>query len=473
MAFEIEEIEKSVATLTMEIPKADFERGVQLAYQQQKNRFSIPGFRLGKAPRNLIEKRYGKEIFYEGAIDAVFADIFSKCLEESELTVVAQPKFLSYEINGDDGATVKLELALKPEFELCEYKAIPIGPLSYEPTEEDIEAEISKQLEKNARQIVIEDGAAEDGDTVTISYEGYKDGVAFEGGKAENYSLKLGSGSFIPGFEDQVVGHKPGDEFEISLAFPQDYGSAELAGANAVFKVAMHDAKRTQLPEADDDFAVDIGYESAADMRERIASDVKETKEKALALAAKEYLIRYLAKNIPMDIAPKQVSEQAANVKDRYEMRLMQQGFKVEEYYQMMASYNPDYNTGYFINMFLATADSEIRNDLIMQALVKELSIEVSEEELLPKFEEYAREYNYTMEEFKEKKLDETMKEYAESEVQNDKVFAYLLSVSDTDNPPAPLESEPAGSLEEAEHDALSQDAETSQADEDSQSARP
>jgi len=251
--------------------------------------------------------------------------------------------------------------------------------------------------------------------------------------------LKLGSNSFIPGFESQIVGHKAGEEFDIDVTFPEEYASQELAGQQATFHIKVNDVKREEFPDLNDDFALDVGYESLADMREKLAQKIKETKETNLKDAAKDYILSYLKKNTPIDIAPKQVSEHAARVKTRYEQRLTLSGYNPEEYYQLMRSYNADYDDYYFIRMFLEQAEDEIRTDLILQKIIEKLGIEASEEELQEKYEKYAQEANMELGEFLEK-MAETSKEYAQTEIQNEKVYEYLLSVADTENPPIPLE---------------------------------
>ncbi|MCL1803323.1 MAG: trigger factor [Eubacteriaceae bacterium] len=439
MAFVIENNEKSVATVKMIIPADEFERGMRTAYQKNKNRFNVPGFRLGKAPRNLIEARYGKDIFYQDALDAVFADVYNKNMEESGLDVISQPRLMSVDKIDENGAELTLELSLMPVFELGDYKNIPIGSLEYEPTQEDIDAEIDKNLKSNARQLVLESELAEEGDTMAFDFEGFLDGEAFEGGQAENFSLVLGSGNFIPGFEEKLIGHSAGEEFDIEVVFPEDYGSEMLAGKPAIFKIKVNDIKRTELPELDDDFAIDIGYESIEDMKANFASSIRETKESSILAEANNYLMGYLIKNTPIDLPPKFVSEQAVYVRDDYEYRLRQSGYEPQQFYQYMMETSENIDETYFMQMWLAQAAEQIKADLIMQELIKEFLVEATEDEIEAEMNALAEQQSITLDEFKEDTYYDSYRARVINELQAKKVYENLVKESDTENPRVPL----------------------------------
>ena len=274
MSFELISKEKNVAKVKLTIPKEEFENGIKQAYNKNKSKFNIPGFRKGKAPLNIIENRYGKEIFYEDALEEAFPEVYTKCLEEGEFKAVASPMLVSIDKMDEDGAVVTVDISLKPEFELPEYKGIKVGSVEYAPSDEDVENKIKELQEKDARLETVEDFPAENGDTVIIDFEGFVDGVAFEGGKGTDYSLTLGSNTFIPGFEDQLVGKKAGEDVDVNVKFPDEYHAEDLAGKDSVFKVAVKTVQHKELPLVDDEFAIDLGYENLEEMKKSLFDEI-------------------------------------------------------------------------------------------------------------------------------------------------------------------------------------------------------
>ena len=258
MSLQVEKLEKNMAKLTIEVDVDTFEKAVEKAYQKEKNKISIPGFRKGKVPRQMVEKMYGKEVFFEEAANIVIPDAYDKALDECEEDIVSSPKIEVTQIAAGQPFIFTAEVALKPEVKLGKYKGVKVDKIETAVTEEEVEAEINRERENNARNITVEDRPVKDGDMTTLDFEGFVDGVAFEGGKGENYPLTIGSGAFIPGFEEQLVGAKIGEETEVKVTFPEDYQAEHLQGKEAVFKCTIKEIKEKELPELNDEFASDV-----------------------------------------------------------------------------------------------------------------------------------------------------------------------------------------------------------------------
>ena len=258
MSLQVEKLEKNMAKLTIEVSADDLEKALQSAYNKQKSKINIPGFRKGKVPRQMIEKMYGPEIFYDDAANALIPKAYSEAYDECELEIVSQPKIDVVQIEKGKPFIFTAEVATKPEVTLGEYKGLKVDKVSNRVTQKEVDAKIQEEAEKNARTIVVEDRAVQDGDEVVLDFEGFVDGVAFEGGKGENYPLTIGSGSFIPGFEEQLVGVESGKEVEVNVTFPEDYHAEDLKGKPAVFKCTVHEIKAKELPEIDDEFAAEV-----------------------------------------------------------------------------------------------------------------------------------------------------------------------------------------------------------------------
>ncbi len=335
MSLQVEKLEKNMAKLTIEVSAEDLEKAMQNAYLKAKNRITIPGFRKGKAPRKMIEHMYGKGIFLEDAANALIPEHYSKALEECELEIVSQPEIDVTQAEPGKAFIFTAEVAVKPEVTLGEYKGLEVPKTETEVTEEEIEAELKKEQEKNSRTITVEDRGAENGDIATIDFEGFIDGTAFEGGKGTDYPLTLGSGSFIPGFEDQLVGVKAGDHVEVNVTFPEEYQAAELAGKAAVFQCDVKKVEAKELPELDDDFAQDVSeLDTLAEYKDDIRKKLTERKEKEARTAKENAAVDKAIENAQMEIPDAMINTQISQMLDDFSRRMQAQGLTMEQYFQ-------------------------------------------------------------------------------------------------------------------------------------------
>ena len=335
MSLQVEKLEKNMAKLTIEVPAEELEKAMQNAYLRAKNRITIPGFRKGKAPRKMIEHMYGKGIFLEDAANALIPEHYSKALEECELEIVSQPEIDVTQAEPGKAFIFTAEVAVKPEVTLGEYKGLEVPKTETEVTEEEIEAELKKEQEKNSRTITVEDRGAENGDIATIDFEGFIDGTAFEGGKGTDYPLTLGSGSFIPGFEDQLVGAKAGDHVEVNVTFPEEYQAAELAGKAAVFQCDVKKVEAKELPELDDDFAQDVSeFDTLAEYKDDIRKKLTERKEKEARTAKENAAVDKVIENAQMEIPDAMINTQISQMLDDFSRRMQAQGLTMEQYFQ-------------------------------------------------------------------------------------------------------------------------------------------
>ena len=335
MSLQVEKMEKNMAKLTIEVSAEDLDKAMQNAYQKAKGRISIPGFRKGKAPRKMIEQMYGKGIFLEDAANALIPEHYSKAVEECELEIVSQPEIAVTQAEPGKAFIFTAEVAVKPEVTLGEYKGVEVPKSETEVTDEDVEAELKKEQEKNSRTVTVEDRGAENGDITTIDFEGFVDGEAFEGGKGTDYPLTLGSGSFIPGFEDQLVGSKAGDHVEVKVTFPEEYQAKELAGKEAVFQCDVKKVEAKELPELDDDFAQDASeFDTLAEYKEDIKKNLTEKKEKEARAAKENAAVDKAIENAEMEIPDAMVATQTRQMLDDFARRMQSQGLTMEQYFQ-------------------------------------------------------------------------------------------------------------------------------------------
>lgn len=335
MSLQVEKLEKNMAKLTIEVSAEDLEKAMQNAYLKAKNRITIPGFRKGKAPRKMIEHMYGKGIFLEDAANALIPEHYSKALEECELEIVSQPEIDVTQAEPGKAFIFTAEVAVKPEVTLGEYKGLEVPKTETEVTEEEIETELKKEQEKNSRTITVEDRGAENGDIATIDFEGFIDGTAFEGGKGTDYPLTLGSGSFIPGFEDQLVGAKAGDHVEVNVTFPEEYQAAELAGKAAVFQCDVKKVEAKELPELDDDFAQDVSeFDTLAEYKDDIRKKLTERKEKEARTSKENAAVDKAIENAQMEIPDAMINTHISQMLDDFSRRMQAQGLTMEQYFQ-------------------------------------------------------------------------------------------------------------------------------------------
>jgi len=335
MSLQVEKMEKNMAKLTIEVSAEDLDKAMQNAYLKARGKISIPGFRKGKAPRKMIEQMYGKGIFLEDAANALIPEHYSKALEECELEIVSQPEIDVVQAEPGKAFIFTAEVAVKPEVALGDYKGLEVPKSDVEVTDEDVDAEIKKEQEKNSRTVTVEDRGAENGDIATIDFEGFVDGVAFEGGKGTDYPLTLGSGSFIPGFEDQLVGAKAGDHVEVNVTFPEEYQAAELAGKAAVFQCDVKKVEAKELPELDDDFAQDVSeFDTLAEYKEDVKKNLTEKKEKEARAAKENAAVDKAIENAQMEIPDAMVDTQVRQMINDFASRMQSQGLTMEQYFQ-------------------------------------------------------------------------------------------------------------------------------------------
>ena len=389
--------EKNISVLELHIDKAAFDDAVTKAYKKNVGKMNVPGFRKGKAPKSIIEKMYGAAVFYDDALDMLLPDLYASAVEEAKLEVVSRPEIDIVSID-ENGVELTAKVYTKPVATVSKYKGLEAAKETVRVNKSEIEEEIELVRKRNGRQITLEDQPAADGDETVIDFEGFLDGVAFEGGKGEKFPLKLGSGSFIPGFEEQLVGHKAGESFDITVTFPEDYGAKELAGKEAVFKIVLHEVKRTELPEVDDEFVKDVSeFNTLDEYKADVKAKITERKQKTAEHAFEEALIDELLANTDVDVpAPMIDSEVDAQVRD-YDYRLQMQGGNLDMYFQYTGM-----NMDKLRESFRPGAERQLRTRLALEAVVKAEAIEATEEELEEEYKKIASGYNVELEKVKE-----------------------------------------------------------------------
>ena len=389
--------EKNISVLELHIDKAAFDDAVTKAYKKNVGKMNVPGFRKGKAPKSIIEKMYGAAVFYDDALDMLLPDLYASAVEEAKLEVVSRPEIDIVSID-ENGVELTAKVYTKPVATVSKYKGLEAAKETVRVNKSEIEEEIELVRKRNGRQITLEDQPAADGDETVIDFEGFLDGVAFEGGKGEKFPLKLGSGSFIPGFEEQLVGHKAGESFDITVTFPEDYGAKELAGKEAVFKIVLHEVKRTELPEVDDEFVKDVSeFNTLDEYKADVKAKITERKHKSAEHAFEEALIDELLANTDVDVpAPMIDSEVDAQVRD-YDYRLQMQGGNLDMYFQYTGM-----NMDKLRESFRPGAERQLRTRLALEAVVKAEAIEATEEELEEEYKKIASGYNVDLEKVKE-----------------------------------------------------------------------
>ena len=327
-----EKLEKSMVELQFSIDAETFKAAVNNAFKREGKKYAIPGFRKGKAPRHMIEKMYGSDIFHYDAVNDLFPEAYEAAVKEARIDVVGRPDPEVVSMSEADGVVLKVKVAVKPEVELGEYAGLTVTKEAKNVNEADVDAEVKRMQDRNGR-LLTREGAAENGDTVDIDFEGFVDGKAFEGGKAEHYSLVLGSGSFIPGFEDQVVGHSAGEEFDVNVKFPEEYGAAELAGKDATFKIKLHEVKYKELPALDDDFAKDVSeYDTLDELKDSIRNNIKTNLDKQAEQKVENDLMDQVIANMKADIPDAMVDSRIDELVQDFEYRISQQGLKLADY---------------------------------------------------------------------------------------------------------------------------------------------
>lgn len=398
MSLQVEKLEKNMAKFTIEVSPEEFDIAVEKAYQKNKNKMNIQGFRRGKAPRKMIEKMYGKEIFFEEAANIIIPDAYAKALKECEEDVVSQPSIDVTQIEAGKPFIFTAEVALKPGVELGKYKGVEIEKLDTEVTDEDIETEIDKIREQNARTITVEDRPIQDKDMAVIDFEGFIDGETFEGGKAEDYSLTIGSHSFIDTFEEQLIGKNIGEEVEVNVTFPEDYHAEELAGKPALFKVTIKEIKVKELPELDDDFAQDVSdCETLEEYKDSLREEIQSRKEDAAKNAKEDAVIEAIIEDAKMDIPEPMVDTQVRQMADDFAQRIAQQGISLEQYFQFTGI-----EPKLFLEQMKPQALKRIQSRLVLEAVVAAEEIKPTEEEIEKEMSDMANAYQMEVDKVKE-----------------------------------------------------------------------
>ncbi len=398
MSLQVEKLENNMAKLTIEVAAEELEKAIQTAYQKNKNKISVPGFRKGKVPRQVIEKMYGKEVFYEDAANALIPDAYEKALEECEESIVSSPKIEVTQIEAGKPFIFTAEVALKPEVKLGKYKGVKVDKIAIEVTEDEVNAEIERERESNARTVEVEGRAIENGDIATIDFEGFVDGVAFEGGKGENYPLTIGSGSFIPGFEEQLIGKNKDEEVDVNVTFPEDYHAEELKGKAALFKVAIKEVKTKEVPELDDEFAAEVSeFDTLAEYKEDIQKKLTDKKEKEARNAKEEAVIDAIIADSAMDIPEAMLETQQRQMLDEFAQRLQMQGLSIQQYFQFTGL-----DAQKMLEQVKPQAERRIKSRLVLEAIVAAEGITATDEDYENEIARMAEVYNMEADKVKE-----------------------------------------------------------------------
>ena len=393
-----EKLEKSMAELQFSIDAETFKAAVNNAFKREGKKYAIPGFRKGKAPRHMIEKMYGSDIFHYDAVNDLFPEAYEAAVKEAKIDVVGRPDPEVVSMSEADGVVLKVKVAVKPEVELGEYAGLTVTKEAKNVNEADVDAEVKRMQDRNGR-LLTREGAAENGDTVDIDFEGFVDGKAFEGGKAEHYSLVLGSGSFIPGFEDQVVGHSAGEEFDVNVKFPEEYGAAELAGKDATFKIKLHEVKYKELPALDDELAKDCSeYDTLEEFKESIRKNNQEQLDKQDDLAVENALVDQVIESMEAEIPQAMYDTRMDEMVNDFAFRVEQQGLRLEDYLKYMGQTMDQFRAS-----FMPQAEKQVKIRLALEAVAAAENIEASEEDVSAEVKRIADQYK--MEEDKVREL--------------------------------------------------------------------
>lgn len=397
MSVQVENLEKNMAKLTIEVAAEEFEKAVQAAYMKNKNKITIPGFRKGKAPRVMIEKMYGTGIFYEDAANALIPEAYSKAVDECEETIVSQPSIDVVQLEKGKAFIFTAEVALKPEVTLGEYKGVEVPKSDLEVTEEEIAGELKREQENNSRTIDVDDRAVADGDKVTLDFEGFVDGEAFEGGKGTDYPLTIGSGAFIPGFEEQLVGAEIGKETEVNVTFPEEYQAKELAGKAAVFKCTVKKIEVKELPELDDEFAKDVSeFDTLEEYKADIKKNLEEKKADAAKRAKEDAAVAAAVENAQMEIPDAMLNTQVNQMIEDFARRIQSQGLTMEQYLQFTGS-----TPASLQEQMKPQAMQRIQSRLVLEKIAEAENIQIADEKVDEEIAKMAEMYKMEVEKLK------------------------------------------------------------------------
>ena len=407
--------------LNVTIEAEKFDEAIKKVYFKSAKYFNIPGFRKGKAPMNIVEKYYGKEIFYEDAFNEVVPEELEKAVEENKLEVVSRPDIEVTQIGKGQDLIFTAVFQTKPEAELGKYKGVEIKKIEYKVTDEDVEHELGHMQEHNSRLISVEDRPVEKGDIANINFEGFVDGVAFEGGKAENHDLEIGSNTFIPGFEDQIIGMKIDEEKDIKVKFPDEYFSKELAGKDATFKVKVNEIKKKELPALDDEFAKDVSeFDTLKELKESIKEKQQKQNDERAKYETQDAVIKAVCENVKVDIPSGMIETETENMLKDMEQRLSYQGLKLDQYLQMMGKTREEMQKEYE-----PQAIEAIKSRLAIEAVIKAEKIEVADIDIDEKIKEMAK--NYGRENDEEFLKNENVRNYIKQGLESEKAIEFLV----------------------------------------------
>ncbi len=395
MSVKVENLEHNMAKLTVEVDNADFLKAIDAAYNKNKGRFNLPGFRKGHAPKDMIEKMYGPQVFFEDALNVVLDDTYPSAAKESGLEIVSRPEIGVDQIGADKNLIYTATVAVKPEVTLGEYKGVTVEKADTTVSAKDVNDRLKQELEKNARVIDV-DRAIKKNDIATIDFVGSVDGKEFEGGKGEDYPLTIGSGTFIPGFEDQLIGHKAGETVDVNVTFPEEYGAKDLAGKAALFKTTIKFVKEKQVPAADDEFASEVSeFDTLDEYKKDLKKTLKEAKEKSAATANENNVIAQVVDNATVDIPSAMIDSQLDNMVYDYQMRLQQQGIPMDQYLKITGQTVEQIRT-----QMKPNAERNIKTSLVIEAVMKAENITVSDERVDEEFKKIAEQYKMKYEDF-------------------------------------------------------------------------
>ncbi len=422
MSCKVEKLEGGMARLTIETPYEEFVKATDKAYQQSKNKISVPGFRKGKVPKNMIEKMYGKTVFFEDAANIIIPEAYEKAVTECGEEIVSQPKIEVLPVKEGEPFVFTAEVALEPEITLGAYKGVKIDKVETEATDEEVDKQIKLERENSAREINVTDRPVKDGDSTILDFEGFVDGVAFEGGKGENYPLTIGSGAFIPGFEEQLVGAVIGEEKEVNVTFPEDYQAENLKGKAAVFKCTIKEIKEKELPELDDEFASEVSeYDTFEEYKESIRKGITAKKTEDAKAKREDAVIEAIIADSKMEIPEAMVTTEQRRMLDDYASRLQMQGLSMEQYMKYTGA-----TEEMFLEQMKPQAEKRIKSRLVLKAVVKAENFDVTDEEYNKEVERLAEIYQMEVERVKEL-LDEKAKKEVITDLKIQKAVDFVV----------------------------------------------
>ncbi len=411
MSLQVEKLEGNMAKLTIEASAEDFEKAVEKAYQRSKSKVSVPGFRKGKVPRKIIEQMYGKEIFYEDAANIAIPSAYAAAVDECTEEIVSQPAIEIVQLEAGKPFIFTAEVALKPDVTLGKYKEVEVDKIDISVTEEEIDTAIDKERERNARTISVDDRAVQDGDMIVLDYEGFVDGETFEGGKDENYPLTIGSNTFIPGFEEQLIGAEIDKKVDVNVTFPEDYHAAELAGKSALFQCTVREIKEKELPDLDDEFASEVSeFDTLAEYREDVKKKLTLKKEEEAKIEKEGRVVDAIIADAQMDIPEAMLMTQQRQMVDDFAQRIRMQGITIDQYFQFTGLTKEA-----LLEQMKPQAEQQIKSRLVLEAVAKAENLEASEEEYTDEIKKMAETYQMT-----EEKMTEMIGAFEEKAIKED-----------------------------------------------------